>query len=75
LKDVQVPTEKRVNFAMNDECEKLRMKEAANELASLISSLRLESEEMLIKEHVELTREKIVDAVYNMVKLTKKLWK
>ena len=40
------------NFDMNDEREKLRMKEAANELASLISSLKLGSEEMLIEEYV-----------------------
>jgi hypothetical protein len=37
---------------MNDEREKFRMKEATNELASLISSLKLESEEMLIEEYV-----------------------
>ena len=34
---------------MDDEGEKLRMKEATNKFASLISSLKLESEEMLIK--------------------------
>ena len=32
------------NFAMNDEHENLRMKEATNEPASLISSLNLESQ-------------------------------
>ena len=37
-----------VDFAMDDEHEKLRVKEATNELASLNSSLSLGSEEMLI---------------------------
>ena len=32
------------NFTIYDECEKSRMKEATNELASLISSLDLGSE-------------------------------
>ena len=38
------------NFAMDDECEMLRMKEPTNELASLICSLNVGSEEMSIKE-------------------------
>jgi hypothetical protein len=41
-----------VDFAMDNEHEKLRMKEAANELATLIFSLSLGSEEMLIEEYV-----------------------
>jgi hypothetical protein len=42
---------------MDDECEKLRMKEVANKLVILISSLDLESEEMPIEEHVQLVGE------------------
>ena len=49
------------DFAMNDERENEIMKEARNELASLFSSLNLESEEMPIEEFVQLEREKIVD--------------
>ena len=37
------------NFAMDDECEKSRMKEVANELASPLSSLNLGNEEMPIE--------------------------
>ena len=37
---------------MDDECENERMKEATNELASLLSSLNLGSEEMPIEEYV-----------------------
>jgi hypothetical protein len=37
-----------VNFATYNECEKLRMKEATNESTSLILSLNLGSEEMLL---------------------------
>ena len=62
------------NFAMDDEREKLRMKEATNELASLISSLNLGSEEMPIEEYVQLAREEIVDAEYNMVELVDLAW-
>ena len=50
------------DFGMNHERGKLRMKEAINELASLISSLNLGSEEMPIEEYVQLAREEIVDA-------------
>ena len=52
---------------MDHECEKLRMKEATNELASLITSLNLGSEEMPIEEYVQMARDKIVDAKYNIV--------
>ena len=45
---------------MNDEHEKSRMKEATNELACLISSLNLESEDMLIKENVRLEERKLL---------------
>ena len=44
------------DFAMNDERENEIMKEARNELASLFSSLNLESEEMPIEEFVQLER-------------------
>jgi hypothetical protein len=47
---------------MGDECKKSRMKEASNELASLFSSLNLESEEIFIEEYVQLAGEDIVDA-------------
>jgi hypothetical protein len=47
---------------MNDEHENSRIKETTNELASLISSLNLGSEEMLIEEYVQLTRGEVVDA-------------
>ena len=59
---------------MDDECQKLRMKEATNEMASLISSLNLRSEEMLIEEYVQLPREDIVDVEYNMHELVDLVW-
>jgi hypothetical protein len=40
-----------VDFSMDDEHEKLRIKETTNEMASLISSLNLGSEETLIEEY------------------------
>ncbi len=63
-----------VDFAMDDKREKLRMKEATNELASLISSLNLGSEEMPIEEYVQLAWEVIVDAEYNMAELVDLAW-
>ena len=42
------------SFDMDDEFEKSRMKEVANELASLISSLNLGNEGMPIEECVQL---------------------
>ena len=57
------------NIVMDDEREKSRMKEAANEIISLISSLKLGSEEMPIEECVQLAPQEIVDAWYNMVEL------
>ena len=39
---------------MDDEREKLRIKEVKNELVSLISSLNLGNEEMPIEEYVQL---------------------
>ena len=42
------------NFSMDNECEKSRMKETTNELASPISSLNLGSEELPIAEYVQL---------------------
>ena len=52
----------------------LRMKEATNKLASVILSLNLGSEEMLIVEYVQLAREEIVDAKYNMAALVDLTW-
>ena len=57
------------NFAMDHECEKSRMKEATNELESLISSLNLGSEEMPNDEYIQLIGQEIADAEYNMAKL------
>ena len=45
------------------------MKEASNELESLISSLNLGSEEMHVEKCMQLVKEEIVDAKYNMAKL------
>ena len=50
------------DFAMDDEHGKSRMKDVKKKLASLISSLNLGSEEMLVEEYVQLAREEIVDA-------------
>ena len=47
---------------MDGECEKSRVKEAANELESFISSLNLGREEWPIEEYVQWAREKNVDA-------------
>ena len=44
------------------------MKEASNELESLISSLNLRSEEMHVEKCMQLVKEEIVDAMYNMAK-------
>ena len=44
------------NFAMDDEHENERMEKAVNELATLISSLNLESEIMPIEEYMQLAR-------------------
>ena len=62
------------NFAMHGEHEKSRMKEAANELVSLISSLNLGSKEPPFEEYVQLVGEKIVDAEYNMAELLDLAW-
>ena len=43
-----------VNFAMEHEREKSRLKEATNGLASLVSSLNLQTESMPIEEYVQL---------------------
>jgi hypothetical protein len=45
---------------MDDDRENERMKEAQNELASLISCLNLGSEEMPIEEYVQLGGEKLL---------------
>jgi hypothetical protein len=42
-----LPTDWSVDFAMDDVRENLKMKEAANEMASVISSLKIGSEERL----------------------------
>ena len=57
------------NFAKDHEREKMRMKEATNELISDMSSLNLGREEMPIEEYVQLAREEIVDVEYKMVEL------
>ena len=62
-------------FSMDGECERLRMKESTNELASLISSLNLGSEELHVEEYVQLAGDKtIVDAKYNMIELVNLTW-
>ena len=63
-----------VNFAMDDEREKLKMKEVENELASLISSLKLGSEEMPVEEYMRLAWDEIVDVEYNMAELVDSIW-
>ena len=50
------------------------MNEATNKLTSLISSLNLGSEEMLVEVYVPLTGEEIVDVEYNMVELLDLAW-
>jgi hypothetical protein len=62
------------NFAMDDECKKLRMKEATNELASLVSSLNLGSEEMPIEKYVQLVGDEIVYAKCIMVEMMNLAW-
>ena len=52
----------------------MRLKEATNKLASFISSLNLESEEMAIEEYVQLARKETVNAKYNMVELVDLAW-
>jgi hypothetical protein len=49
---------------MDVEREKLRMKEASNEIASLSSLFDLGSEEMPIEEYVQLAGEDTVDATW-----------
>jgi hypothetical protein len=60
-----LPTKRSATFATDDEYGKSRMKEATNELASLMSSLNLNNEEMPIEEYVQLIGEKIIDVEYN----------
>jgi hypothetical protein len=69
-----LPRDWSVDFAMDDDCGKSRMKEVANELASLISSLNLGSEKMPIEEFVQLLGEEIVDAKYNIDELVDMAW-
>jgi len=59
---------------MDDECKKLRMKEATNELASLVSSLNLGSEEMPIEKYVQLVGDDIVYAKCIMVEIMNLAW-
>ena len=59
---------------MDDEREKLRMKDVSNEFASLISSLNLGSEEMPIKEYMQSAGKEIVDAKYIMIELMDLAW-
>jgi hypothetical protein len=53
---------------------KLRMRKATNKVASLNFSLNLGREEMLIESCVQLAREKIVDAKYNVAELVDLTW-
>ena len=48
-----LPVDWSVDFAMDGECEKLRMKEATNKLASFISSWSLGSGGLPIEEYVQ----------------------
>ena len=57
------------NFSIDHEHEKLRVKEESNESTSLNSSLNHGSEEMFVKEHVQLAKEEIVDVKNTMTKL------
>ena len=76
LKDVQdLLANWNTIFSMDDEREKLRMKEAANDLASIVSSLNLGSEETTIEEYVQLAKEENVGAKYNMAELVDPLVK
>ena len=59
---------------MDDECEKSRIKVTTNKLASLISFFNLGSEEMPMNEYVQLAREEIINAEYNMAKLVDLAW-
>ena len=59
---------------MDDEREKLRMKEATNKLTNLIFSLNLGSVEMSIEDYVQLEWEEIIDVEYNMVELVDLAW-
>ena len=73
FKIVQV-VDRSANFGMDDEREKSRMKETSNQMATLISSLNLGSEEMHIEEYVQLVGEEIDDANNNMTKLVDLAW-
>ena len=64
-----LPKDQSANFSVDDEHEKLRMKETTNKLASLISPLNLGSIKMPIEEYVQLVGEEIVDAECSMVEL------
>ena len=75
LEDVQDLTcNSTIDFAMDDEGERSRMKESTSELASLVSYLNLGSEEMCVEEYVQLVGEEIVDANYNMAELVVMAW-
>ena len=74
VEDVQDFTSKVECPFCHGDHEKSKMKEATNELASLISSLNLKSEEMSIEEYVQMAREEIVDAKCNMADLVDLAW-
>ena len=57
-----LPTNWSVDFAMDDEHEKSTVKEATSELANLIATLTLGSEEMPIEEYVQPAKEEVLDA-------------
>ena len=74
MKDVQDFTWKLGCQFRHGEHEKLSMKEATKELASLISSLESWSKEMPTKEYVQLAKEEIVSANCNMANLVDLAW-
>ena len=55
LEDSKIlPADQNADFAIYNDCEKLRMKEETNELESLVVSLNSGSEEMHAEEYVML---------------------
>jgi hypothetical protein len=47
----------------------LRVEEKTNELTSLVCSLNFGSEEMLVEEYVQMTKEEFLDVEHRMAKL------
>ena len=69
-----LPDNWNADLAMDDKREKLRMKEATNEMASLKSSLNLESDEMPIENYGQQVGDNIVDVENIMVELVDLAW-